>query len=155
MQKSFIIDLWIGSKYTSEGILSLVWFPLFHHTLSKQPFEVDLKWNLLKWNWLVLRILSGGLKVFYIKKEENSLSDLSPDIKKYFSANESFITFSFILESQLRWRMLFWSKFCGLRSVFEELFIWETEPDRKTGRVTKERGKPPSFIYKTVIGLLD
>ena len=80
----------LGSKYASEGFLISVWFPPFHHTLSKEPLEVDLKWISLKWNWLLLKIISGGQKVFYIKKEKNYLSDLSHDVRKSFSANESY-----------------------------------------------------------------
>ena len=39
---------------------------------------------------------SGGEKVFYIKKEKNSLSDLSHDARKSFSANLSYHLFSYI-----------------------------------------------------------
>ena len=69
--------------------------PAFPDTLSKEPFEVYLKWNPLKWNWLLLRNFTGGQKVFYFKKEENSLSDLSHDVKNSFQQMD-LITFSFI-----------------------------------------------------------
>ena len=42
------------------------------------------------------RILSGGRKVFYIKKEKNYLSDISHDARKSFSANESYHFFCYI-----------------------------------------------------------
>ena len=53
-----------------------------------EPVEVELA--------AFSRILSGGQKVFYIKKEENSLSDLSHDARKSFSGNESYQFFSYI-----------------------------------------------------------
>ena len=61
--------------------------------LSKEPLEVDLKWISLKWNWLLLKIIFGGQKVFYIKKGKNYFSDLSHDVSKSFSANESYYIF--------------------------------------------------------------
>ena len=50
----------------------------------------------LKWNWLLSKIPFGGQKVFYIKKEKNSLSDLSHDARKSFSANESYHFLSYV-----------------------------------------------------------
>ena len=76
--------------------------PTFHHTLSKHPFEGDLKWNILKWNCLLLRIPFGDQKLFHIRKEKSSFYDLSRDVRKSFSASKSFTTFSFILKNQLR-----------------------------------------------------
>ena len=95
--------------------------PTFHHILSKQPFEVDLKWNLFKWNWLLLRILSSGLKVFYIKKEKNSLSDLYHNVRKSLSANESFYLFFYIRDC-CRDVCCSVANFVRLTSVFE-LFL--------------------------------
>ena len=43
-----------------------------------------------------LRILSDGQKVFYVKQEKNYFSDLSHDVRKSFSANESYHFFFFI-----------------------------------------------------------
>ena len=54
-QKGSVIDLWLGCKYVSEGFLISVWRLLFHHTLLKEPLEVDLKWNPLMWNWLFFK----------------------------------------------------------------------------------------------------
>ena len=48
-----------------------------------ETFEVELA--------VFSRILSGGQKVFYAKQEKNSLSDLSHDVRKSFSANFFFI----------------------------------------------------------------
>ena len=70
--------------------------PAFLHTLLKVPLKVDWTWKPLKWNWLFLRILSGGQKVFYVKQEKNYFSDLSHDVRKSFSANESYHFFFFI-----------------------------------------------------------
>ena len=99
-----------SSVIASEGFLISVWSLLFHHSLLKEPLEVDFKWNPLKWDffqefWSALkcffsRILSGGQKVFYVyvKNEKNTLSDLSHVVRKSFSANESYHYFSFILK---------------------------------------------------------
>ena len=97
-----------SSVIASEGFLISEWFLLFHHSLLKEPLEVDFKWNPLKWDffqefWSALkcffsRILSGGQKVFhvYVKKEKNTLSYLYHVVRKSFSANESYHYFSFI-----------------------------------------------------------
>ena len=84
---------------------------------------MDLRWNPLKYNWLLLRILSDGQKVFYIKKEESSLSDLSQNVRKPFQ-QMNLIILLFILEiyTQLRWHMLLCSKFCKFGKLFKELF---------------------------------
>ena len=52
-----------------------------------EPFEVELAFS---------RIVSGGQEVFYTEKEKNSLSDLSHDVRKSFSANESYHFFFYI-----------------------------------------------------------
>ena len=57
-----------------------------------EPFEVEFG--------CFSRILSGGQKVFYIKKEKNSLSNFSHDIRKYFSANEYNHFFFYIKDSK-------------------------------------------------------
>ena len=77
-----------------------LWFLLFHYALSKESFKVDLKWNPLRWNWLLLRILSGGQKVLYIKKKKNYLFDLSHGIRKPFSPNRSCYFFFYIRDSK-------------------------------------------------------
>ena len=59
-----------------------------------EPFEVELV--AFKYFFPVVK------SSFTLKKEKHSLSDLSHDVRKPFSANKTFITFSFILESQLR-----------------------------------------------------
>ena len=87
---------------------------------------MDLKWNLLKWYWLLSSILSGGQKFSYIKKEINYLSVFSHDGRKPFSANETFnylITFSFILESHCGNICCLVANFVRLASGFEEFFI--------------------------------
>ena len=58
-----------------------------------EPFEVELVAFKYSFRWS---------KVLLNQKGEKFFSDLSHDVRKPFSANESFITFSFILESQLR-----------------------------------------------------
>ena len=45
-----------------------------------EPFKVEL----------FEVFFSGGQKFFFIKKEKNYLSDLSHDVRKPFSANETF-----------------------------------------------------------------
>lgn len=41
-----------GSSFSSSVPQEyLVWLPFFHHTLWKQPFEVNLTWKPLKWNF--------------------------------------------------------------------------------------------------------
>ena len=42
------------------------------------------------------KIPSGGQKVLYVKKEKNYLPDLSHDVRKSFSANESYHGFFYI-----------------------------------------------------------
>ena len=160
MRKDSITDLWLGSKYTSEGFLISVWFQLFHHTLSKNPLEVDLKWN-LSWNCLLLRILSDGQKLFCIKKEKNYLSDLSHNVWKSFSANANNtqrqqILLLFLLYYRLKASC---SDVCfsvassvRLASVSEELFIWETGRDKKSGVDDKREKKTTSFLCGAVVG---
>ena len=76
--KSSAIDLWLDSKYVSEGFLISVWFLLFHHTLLKEPLEVDLKWNHLKWNWLLFKNSFGWSKgLLYKKKDKNPFQQMS------------------------------------------------------------------------------
>ena len=58
-----------------------------------KPFEVE---------GVAFKNSFRGSKVLLHQKGENSLSNLSHNVTKSFSANESFITFSFILEGQLR-----------------------------------------------------
>ena len=84
------------SQSNSEGFLISVWFVLFHHTFSKESLEVDLKWNLLKWNWLLFKNSFHWSKGLLHQKGKNSLSDLSHDVRKFFSANESYYFFIFI-----------------------------------------------------------
>ena len=84
------------SQSNSEGFLISVWFVLFHHTFSKESLEVDLKWNLLKWNWLLFKNSFHWSKGLLHQKGKNSLSDLSHDVRKFFSANESYYFFFFI-----------------------------------------------------------
>ena len=95
LHKSSFIDLWPGTKYASEGYFSVFHaFPLF--PWSKGPLEMDLKRNPVKKNWLLLRLLSGGKK-FLTSKRRKIICLLSQDVRKSFLANESSITFSFII----------------------------------------------------------
>ena len=55
----------LGFKYASEGFL--------YHTLLKEPLEVDLKWNPLKWNWLFLKNSFRWSKGFLRKKRRKIL----------------------------------------------------------------------------------
>ena len=52
-----------------------------------EPFKVEL----------FEVFFSGGQKFFFIKKEKNYLSDLSHDVRKPFSANETFNYFFFYI----------------------------------------------------------
>ena len=95
---------------------------------------------LIVWSKIYLRNCLSA-ETYIGGKEENSLFDLSQDVRKSFSASKSFTTFSFILKDQLRWRILFCSKFCKIDKCF-------------SGVDNRER-KPLLFLYRTVIGLSD
>ena len=74
---------------------------------------MDLKWNPLKWNWLLFK------NSFQLSKEKNSLSDLSKDVRKSFSANESYQFFSYIKDLKpFAVTHLFCSKFCKVVKCF-------------------------------------
>ena len=101
--------------------------PAFHHTLLKELLEVDLKWNPLKWNWLLFKNSFQWSKGVLVKKEKNSLSDLSHDTRKSFPANESCHFFSYIKD---------------LKPIAE----------RRDGTKKREWIINSSFLYKTAIG---
>ena len=64
--------------------------------MLKEPLDVDMKWNPLKWNWLFFKNSFWWSKGLLHKKEKNSSSDLSHDVRKSFSTNESFDVFFYI-----------------------------------------------------------
>ena len=78
-------------------------------------------------------ILSVSQKFFSIKKEKNSLYDLSHDVRKPFSANETFN--AGLLMKLFKLLLLCYpvASFVRLPSGFEELFIRETEQVKKPG----------------------
>ena len=116
--KSSIIDIWLGSKYASEAYFSATpAFPLF--PWSKEPFEVNLKRNPLKQNWLLLRLLSGGKKASYIKKEKNSLSAFSRCKKTLFGKWIFHYFFFYNLKASCCNLYCSAANFVSLTSVFE------------------------------------
>ena len=115
----------------------------------------------LKWIWsgtlwvgicCFSRILFRIQKVFYIKKWKNSLSDLSHDARKSFSA-DAFYHFFFSLKDalQLHWRMFFCSKFCKFDKCFWGVVYMRDETRQKKREcMIKERRKPLPFLYRTI-----
>ena len=51
---------------------------------------MNLKWNPLKWNWPLFKKFSGGWSKGLLHQKGKKNPDLSYDVRRFFSANESY-----------------------------------------------------------------
>ena len=107
--------------------------PAFHHTLLKEPLEVDLKWNSLKWNWLLFKNSFRWSKGLLYKKGEKFFVWSFSRCRKILFSKWIISLFLSYWRFKASCSDVWFSvpNFVRLTSVFEDLFIWETRRGKK------------------------